>query len=110
MRCRHVIAAIVAAVGLAVFAPMSADAATGTFTYLYPGQEGPQTGILTDPADTTCVPLPEVGWGTPAAFEGTNNTDKVVLAFEDRDCRANPILIGFDETAQGEFRSVLFAD
>ncbi|MEW1775100.1 hypothetical protein [Streptomyces sp. NPDC086777] len=89
MRLRSAVAAALGALALVVAVPMSADAATGDFSYKFVGLDGTaRSATLHDPASPGCVTLPEVAdpGSSEPAFAPRNDTDEWVVVFTEPDC------------------------
>ncbi|MEU9118361.1 hypothetical protein AB0C96_00615 [Streptomyces sp. NPDC048506] len=89
MRLRHTVAATVGALALALTLPAAvAEAATGSFTYVYRAPSGTQQmGELADPPSQVCLTLPEVDAPeAPPAHSPRNATDSAATVFTGPDC------------------------
>ncbi|MFF4608016.1 hypothetical protein ACFY12_35425 [Streptomyces sp. NPDC001339] len=88
MRLRRTVAAAFGALTLALTLPAaSADAATGRFTYVFKGPDGPEVGMLIDPPSYECLTLPEAELtSVPPAHSPRNATNSGVRAFKGPYC------------------------
>ncbi|MGW1840123.1 hypothetical protein [Streptomyces sp. NPDC002067] len=114
MRLRHTVAAALGALALAVTLPAaSAQAATGSFTYLIDAPDSAvRVGTLADPPTGVCVTLPEVAqeWVAPA-HTPRNDTSDFATVFTGPGCDGDSFTLrphGGHATERLKFRSVLF--
>ncbi|GHJ38809.1 hypothetical protein [Streptomyces sp. TS71-3] len=79
MRLRHALAGAIGSLGLLLTLPTSANAATGTFAYVYETGAGPYTTALVDPPSGQCVTIPSPGLSP--AYSPRNLTSSYATVF-----------------------------